>query len=306
MSGRVCILGGSGFIGRATTDALLARRSNVRVISRNAANAQDCIAAIEWRACDYASVDSLATAMQETDTLVNLAGSATPARAEIDRASEFMELQTVQNILDAAQRAGVRRLLHVSSGGTVYGEALQPLINEDHPTRPLSVHGVVKLAAEGLVSAFARSHDMPATVLRVANAYGLRQNTTRGQGLIGVLLRAARSGQTITIFGDGSAVRDYVHVDDVADAIVAALDPGAAPGIYNVGTGHGHSVRDVIATIETLAGRAINVEWRPARHSDVLHNVLDISRITALLGWSPRREFGNSLRQMLGPSTAAT
>lgn len=305
VSGRVCILGGSGFIGQATTDALHSRNQAIRVVSRHAARPADCGDTIEWRCADYASVDDLALAMQGADTVVNLAGSATPARAEVDRVSEFMELQTVQNILDAAQRSGVRHLVHVSSGGTVYGEAQQALISEDHATRPLSVHGVIKLAAEGLVSAFARNHGMQATVLRVANAYGSRQNTTRGQGLVGVLLRAVRSGETIAIFGDGSAVRDYVHVDDVADAIIAALDAGAASGLYNVGTGSGHSVREVITMTETLAGRTINIEWRPARGSDVLRNVLDVSRIRETLGWSPRRNFADGLRQMLDQSPAA-
>lgn len=305
MTGRVCILGGSGFIGQATTDALIADRHEVRIVSRSASNSENGSATVEWRVCDYTDVSNLVTAMQGADTLVNLAGSATPARAEIDRVSEFAELQIVQNILDAALRCDVKRLVHISSGGTVYGEALQPLINEDHPTHPLSVHGVIKLASEALVRAFARSHDIKATVLRVANAYGSRQNTTRGQGLVGVLLRAARSGETITIFGDGSAVRDYVHVDDVASAIIAALASSTDAGVYNVGTGVGHSVRKVIAAIEALTGRTIRVEWGPARRSDVLHNILDISRITAATGWSPCRRFTDSVRQMLD-QTAST
>lgn len=304
--GRVCILGGSGFIGQATIHALLRRNESMRIVSRHAAPLQVQTMPVEWNQCDYGSTDSLVAAIQGCDSLIHLAGSASPARAEADPVSEHAELNTTQMILDAAQRADVRHLVYVSSGGTVYGEAQQPRISEDHPTHPVSVHGVVKLAVERLINAFAPAHGLHHAILRVGNAYGEHQNTTRGQGLIGVLLRAVVTGERVTIFGDGSAVRDYVHVDDIAAAIVAALDHHGDASTFNVGTGMGHSVRDVISLVETLTSHRVNVEWQTARRSDVQHNVLDISRITQLLNWKPARSLEENLRKMVADRAKTT
>ena len=295
----VCILGGGGFIGHALQQALTAAGVPVRMVSRQHGVARSVPGAVEWRRCDYTQQHSLIAAMAGCAGVVHLAGGASPVRAEADPATEFDEVDITRKVLVAARQCAVRTLIYVSSGGAVYGQAQTPRINETHPLQPISVYGRVKCAIEALISA--ETCATRNVILRVGNAFGAEQRGSNGQGLIAVLMQAALSPQPqpVIIYGDGSTVRDYVHVDDVAQAIRAALDNDAVDGVFNVGSGVGHSVREVIAAVQALTGREIDIEWRPARASDVQCSVLDSGRITRLLNWAPAGSFAQRLAQTL-------
>jgi UDP-glucose 4-epimerase len=176
---------------------------------------------------------------------------------------------------------------YLSSGGAVYGELDGRRADEASPCRPLSAYGISKLAAENYVAMYAHRYDMPARIVRVANAYGPGQRVGRGQGLIATLVDAAATGRPAQVYGDGTHVRDYVHVDDVADAVVALTRTDLGPLVVNVGTGVGHSIRDVVRVVEQTSGRAIPLRYLPGRGFDVSHNVLDVSTLRNLIDWTP-------------------
>ena len=203
---------------------------------------------------------------------------------------------------EACAAAPVRRVIFVSSGGTVYGNARTLPIREDDPTDPVCAYGLSKLAAEKYLGLFRRLRTLDSIILRPGNAYGPGQNPSRGQSAATVFAFRALRREPITIWGDGSATRDLLYVDDLVDAIVRVLahDPGAdGPRVFNVGTGHGTSVNELLATIGRVMGQAPQVSYAPGRGTDVRANVLDASRLRTRTGWEPRVSLAEGIRRML-------
>jgi UDP-glucose 4-epimerase len=193
-------------------------------------------------------------------------------------------------LLDACRDAGVGMVVFPSSGGTVYGMAggAEPF-TEDASTEPVSSYGITKLTIEKYLALYRHMHGIDYRILRISNAYGEGQQPDRPQGLIGVVLQRLMVGRGITVWGDGSTVRDYVYAADVADAFVRAGRSQLRPEesrIFNIGSGEGHSVRQVLSLIEEVTGQRPEVTYAPARACDVARAVLSSRRAGAVLGWS--------------------
>jgi UDP-glucose 4-epimerase len=177
------------------------------------------------------------------------------------------------------------KLLLISSGGTVYGRTEGTPVPEDAPTRPISGYGLGKLLIEQALAFVGRTRGLAYNVLRVSNAVGRWQNNDT-QGIVSIALRAARDRTLIDLYGGGAQVRDYVDADDVADAVLAAcLDRHHADQIWNVGSGIGRSVAEMIRLVEEVTGRSVPIRHLPARPIDVAAVVLDCSRIRRDLNW---------------------
>ena len=214
----------------------------------------------------------------KVDAIVHCAGSMDVA--ESVRQPELYR----RNNVDAARAffAGARgKPIVFSSTCQVYGEPTRLPVPEEHPTAPINPYGESKLAAEGML----RDLGLRVTVLRYFNAAGGDQLHRNETHLIPRVLDAALSGGTVTVHGDGSAIRDYVHVEDIARAHFRALEK---PGIYNLGSGRGTSVLEVIETARRLTGRPIEVRFGGPRPGDPKGLVADIRRAEAELGWKPR------------------
>jgi UDP-glucose 4-epimerase len=180
-----------------------------------------------------------------------------------------------------------------STGGAIYGECERPA-REDDPRRPLSPYGVAKLAGEEYLAAWNRLHGTRHTTLRFANVYGPRQEAGLEGGVVAIFLEAMAEGRETAIYGDGTQTRDFVHVDDVVDALLAA--PGSG-GVFNVGSGVETSVAELHAQCRSVAGDDRPPRLEPPREGDVLHSVLDVSLIEQRLGWHPRVPLGDGLRR---------
>ena len=176
----------------------------------------------------------------------------------------------------------------LSSGGTVYGDADQTPTPEDAPTEPRSSYGIVKLAGEKYTMFYQRLRQLQPRILRISNVYGPGQPSYRGQGVIGALLASAESGKMLKVFGDGSVVRDYIYVEDMADAVARLLDAPADAHVINVGTGVGISISQVLELVRTVTGRSMAVEYMSGRATDVQRSVLDTRRIRDLIPFAPR------------------
>jgi UDP-glucose 4-epimerase len=199
-------------------------------------------------------------------------------------------------LLQAAVKHGVKRVVFLSSGGTVYGIPTAVPIPETHPTNPVSAYGIGKLAIEKYFGMFHHLHALPYCVLRLANPYGPRQRPEAAQGAATAFVARVVRGEEIPIWGDGSVVRDYVYVADAVDAIARSLDSDFC-GVLNVGSGEGLSLNQVIDRIESTLGVKARRSYLPGRAFDVPANVLDNRRAREVLGWAPRTAFEAGVRE---------
>jgi UDP-glucose 4-epimerase len=183
--------------------------------------------------------------------------------------------------------AGVQKLVYVSSGGTVYGLPAVTPIPETHPTEPISLHGAGKLAVEKYLAVF-RRHGLHSAVARPANVYGPHQDPRARLGFITTAMACAWAGEQITVWGDGSVVRDCIYVDDLCDALLRLGAGHTHEHAYNIGTGTGVSVNDLIATIRAVTSHTLRVCYTAGRIFDVPTNVLATGRLTSETGWVPR------------------
>ncbi len=176
---------------------------------------------------------------------------------------------------------------YVSSGGTVYGNPSRIPVRETDPLQPISSYGASRLAGEIYAQTYARGIGINVRVARCANVYGPGQPADRSQGAVAVFLHRVSSGLPVEIVGDGSAVRDYVYIDDIAGAIVQLIDRTIEGAIVNVGSGVGHTVKQLLDSVSAVVGRPAIAEFRPARRHDVAAVVLDITRLQSLIPYTP-------------------
>jgi UDP-glucose 4-epimerase len=298
-----CVIGGSGFIGRVVVRQLIAGGRDVRVIGRREQRPAELDKGAAYLRGDYGDRAFLEKALSGVDEVIDLAYSTVPKSSFEDPIHDILtNLPQSVNLLQlAAEKKGIRKLLVVSSGGTVYGPVLKVPIPEEHPTNPISSYGITKLAVEKYALMYHRLFDVPATVIRPGNAYGEGQIPYRGQGFIATAIASILKKEAVTVFGGDRIIRDYIHVADVADGIVAALESGKIGVCYNIGSGAGLTTNQVLASIAFLAqktGREVVVEQRPLRAFDVPVNILDCSRIQADTGWRAKIGFPEGLEKV--------
>jgi UDP-glucose 4-epimerase len=191
-------------------------------------------------------------------------------------------------LLEAMRSFGIKDLVFASSGGTVYGPPLRAPIDEEHPTNPTTSYGITKLAIEKYLLLEKQLHGLKPVILRVANPYGERQRVEFAQGVVAAFLKRALANEPIEIWGDGAVVRDYLHVGDVAEAFAAALDYRGDECTFNIGSGSGTSLHELVAILGQALGRDLRVEYRPGRDFDVKSNVLCCEKAHKVLGWRPK------------------
>ena len=302
---RVLVTGGAGYIGSHTVRHLLAAGHDVTVLDnlrlghRRAVPA-DRLVVGDLRDADL--VDDL-LAGRRVEAVVHFAAFTAVGESVADPAKYYANnLAGSLGLLDRCRRNGVGRLVF-SSTAAVYGDPEAVPIPEDAPLRPVNPYGRTKLAFEGALADYAAAYPFGYCALRYFNAAGAAADATIGEDhtpethLIPLVIRAATGKlPRVTVFGtdyptaDGTCVRDYVHVDDLAAAHVLALGairPGEGRA-YNVGIGRGYSVREVIRTVEEVTGLKVPVAEGPRRAGDPPALVADAARLRADLGWRPR------------------
>lgn len=299
--GPVVLIGGAGFIGRHLSLHLARQGRSVLILGRAARVDAALTAQCTYISGDYGNASTLRSVLSEGCDVVQLAYATVPKTSFGDPAFDLLaNLPASVALLQEASRIGVRRLLLVSSGGTVYGDACQLPINEDHPTRPISPYGITKLTIDAYGQMFQRTAGLPLLIARPANAYGEDQRAGVGQGFIAAAIDAIRHGREVEVYGPQGTVRDYIHVEDVARGLAAALERGSVGSTYNIGTGRGASNLEVLEALEPLAARESLVVRRrhlPERRFDVEANVLDSSRLSADTGWSPAVDLAAGLER---------
>ncbi|HCA27400.1 MAG TPA: epimerase, partial [Betaproteobacteria bacterium] len=261
----VLLLGGGGFIGAALSRRLAAAGRRVHVVSRHAA--VSAVPNVSFHRGALDDVVLLRKLLPVCGTVVHLASETTPGGSAHRPALEAENIRATLALLEWLQ-AFDAHLIFLSSGGALYGDAAHFPVAEAAPLAPLSYHGAGKAAIEAFLHAF-RAQGRRATVLRPANAYGPEQPLRAGFGFIRTLLEQMRIGSALDIWGDGEAVRDFIYVDDVAAACALFVDRPQDSGIYNVGSGEGHSINAVARLAGAVCGRELKLRYRPARPGDV-------------------------------------
>lgn len=285
----VLVVGGNGFLGSQLVDRLAADGHHVAVFDRFSTPsprfATPSIRAIRGELGDVAA---LRQAMRGAEEVYHLVSPTNPATAATDPAADARDSVPLSvGLLSAAVDAGVGRVVFASSGGTVYGDQLVAAFSETDLPTPISPYAVGKLAVEGYLRYFQRTHGLDTIALRIGNPYGHRQEGARGQGFIAIALHAIAQGRPVTVFGDGSMVRDYIHVDDVAVTIAAMTGKPHRHEVYNVGSGTGIAVGELLEIIERVVGRRFDVEHAPVPPSFVQRSVLDVTRVVEEFGTVP-------------------
>jgi UDP-glucose 4-epimerase len=288
---KVLVTGGTGFIGSFVVEALLQDGHEVLVI----ANGRQLPAYLEmltnqitYYQGDFGETDILEKALPGCDAVIHLAWSTVPKQTKGATAFEFSSnIPGNINLIEKCIDFKVGKFIFISSGGTVYGIPDQIPLTELHGLNPISNYGLGKLTMEKLLHLYNYTHNIKYTILRVSNAYGERQNLYKNQGVIGVWLKNIVQKKKIEIWGDGSVVRDYVYVKDVAAAVLNALAQIKNTSIYNIGGGKGYSLNDIVAAINTGLNIGVQVEYKPSRNFDVPVNILDISKAQKEIGFKP-------------------
>ena len=294
------VIGGGGFIGQWLTRRLLDSGRSVVVLGRRPAAPQGLDARARYVGGDYGDPALASSLLAVADEVVDLAYATVPKSSFDDPVFDLdQNVRPAVTLLQAAVRSKrLRKLVFVSSGGTVYGHALRTPIDESHPTDPVSPYGITKLAIEKYALMFHRLHGVPVTIVRPGNAYGEGQLPFRGQGLVATAIASIRTARALTLHGGREIVRDYIHVADVASAIVAALEGGVLGACYNAGTGVGTTNSHVVEAIVALAAaEGLCAQWSeaPTRPFDVRLNMLDPGLLFATTGWRPVVPFHEGL-----------
>lgn len=283
---RVLVTGGAGFVGSHVADALIARGDEVVAVDDLSTGSRDNVAReVDLRVVDISDGPALGRAVEgeRFDAVVHLA-----AKTKVIQSIEQPELYRrvivdgTRNVVDAALATGASDLINISTGGAIYGETAE-CATEESELDPPSPYGRLKAEAESV----ARRAGLRAVTLRLANVYGPRQRTDLEGGVIAIFLGAWRTRRPLTVYGDGTAERDYLHVADVSEAVLAALD-STVTGVYNVGTGVATSVNDLIDLLSGILGPPAGVDRVAARPGEIQRSCLDVSKAARDGLWRPR------------------
>jgi UDP-glucose 4-epimerase len=295
----ILVTGGAGFIGSHIVEAFLARDDEVTVADDlSTGDRRNLPKTARFVKVDIADAGALHHALGalKFDAVVHAAAEASVVRSIADPAhSERVNVHGTRNVLVLAEHTGAHRFVFFSSGGAIYGDT-DVSAREDGALRPISPYGRHKIDGENLVKASGLLH----AVLRPANVYGPRQRGDIEGGVVAVFLERWREGRELVVFGDGTAVRDYVYVQDVARAVLQALDARES-GTWNVGTGVPTSVNGVIDALRRHLGEPPGgVRHAPARAGELQRAYLNPTLAIQDLGWRPRVTFDEGIALCIG------
>ena len=296
-----CVIGGTGFIGTYLVKSLLATGREVTVIGRSTRPTTVLPHTVRYLSNPYGEPYFFEQALQGVDEIVDLAYSTIPKTSFTDPINDIVKnLPEAVRLFEIATKLPIKKLVWISSGGTVYGNCNVSPIDESQPTYPVSPYGITKLAIEKYALMYHFSSGLPVVCVRPANAYGEQQKAYTGQGFIATAIASVINNRSITLFGKEGTIRDYIHVQDVVSGIIAALERGIPGSIYNIGSGEGRTTMAVLESIRPYAeaaGLEIHVQTLPIRQFDVRSNVLDSSRLTNDTGWHAGIDFKRGVKQ---------
>lgn len=283
---RCAVLGAGGFIGTNLCLGLTAAGASVVGFGRRS----PWPISTPWIEGEFSDAARVAEAVRGADIVFHLLGGSVPAESNRDPVADVQgSLIPSVRLIEQCRTLGVGRLIFTSSGGTVYGVTGADPVDEAHPTDPITAYGINKLAVEKYLALFRHLHGFDSVVLRIANPYGPYQHARRPQGVVGSMLAHALAGEELELWGDGSVVRDMIHVEDVVAGMIAACAYQGRERVFNIGSGEGRAMRSIAEDICAATGTPMSrIVYRPGRAADVPINVLSPARMAMEMEWQPR------------------
>lgn len=289
---KITIFGGGGFIGSTIADRLLRDGHVLRIFERPRVPPYRNFEAdeqVEWITGDLMSRHDVADAIAGVDAVLHLVSTTLPKNSNDDPVYDVQSnLVGTLQMLDLMVEHGVRRVVFISSGGTVYGDPVYVPVDEMHPTEPMVSYGITKLAIEKYLRMYARQGRIDPVILRVSNPYGERQRIETAQGVVGVFIHRVLHGLPIEIWGDGNVTRDFIYVQDVAEAFACAVGYRGKAQVFNISSGAGTSINDLIDMLDEVMGMSVERVYKPGRGFDVPVSILSNELAKRELGWVPQ------------------
>jgi UDP-glucose 4-epimerase len=305
------VTGGAGFIGSHLVDALAARGDEVLVLDDLSSGKRENLtgaleAGVTATVLDVADAQAVLAAIEgfKPESVFHLAAQIDIRRSMADPGFDArLNVVGTVNVLEAAARADVSRVIFTSTGGAIYGEGAdrpdELPFAETAPCTPFSVYGQSKLAAEGYIDFYSRTRELSGGTVRLGNVYGPRQDPATEAGVVAIFCAAARDGGRPTVFGTGEQTRDYIHVADVIDALLA-MEGSEEGGPINAGTGVETTVNELAARVGASFGRDdFDPIEAPARFGEIERTVLDTTTAAERLGWRAKRTIETGLSETL-------
>lgn len=296
---KVLVTGGAGFIGSNLTDRLLADGHHVRVVDDLSTGKEANLeAALETGRCELEVMSvtdkAISDFLCDIEIVYHLAAQADVRVSVADPVFDVdVNVLGSVNVFEAAANAGVRRVIFASSGGTIYGEPEQLPVSEAAPQKPLNPYGVAKKAAGDYLYYYDQVRGLEGVALALANVYGPRQDPHGEAGVVSIFAGQIAEGKVPVIYGDGTQTRDFIYVDDVVDAFVAASDRGR--GLINIGTGKETSVNSLYHAIASAMDFNKDPAHRPPRTGELSHIALDVKLAESELDWNPETSISDGL-----------
>lgn len=300
MMKRCVVFGANGFIGSHVCEALLNAGHQVVAfdISRNFQSLQHLDhEQLETCTGDFLDRAAVRSALHGADWVFHLISTTIPSTSNSNMVFDVQSNVVASiELMEECVANGVKRLVFASSGGTIYGLPSTDPVIEDSELHPIVSYGCTKLMVENYCHLFQHQFNLRTVSLRLANPYGPGHHGL-AQGAIPVFLKRMLAGKPIVIWGDGSVTRDYVYIADVAQAFVRAAEYEGKHGVFNIGSGKGLSLRNLLTQLQQVTGRQTEVVYEAPRNFDVPRIVLDISRARSELSWDPATPLQQGIRQ---------
>ncbi len=284
----ILLIGGGGFIGTHIVEQLDCKQHKITVFNRSKNRFAEELKDIKYIYGDFSDTDAIRKALEGIDIVYHLLSTTVPSTADNDPLHDAQSnlIGTIK-LLDTLQGSSVKRIIYSSSGGTVYGNPKYIPIDEKHPLSPIGSYGIIKVAIESYIQLYAKKLNLSYLIIRPSNPYGPYQNFEGVQGVISTFLYKEIQEESLTVWGDGKAIRDYIYISDIADFFIKA-GLTDIEGVFNLGSGEGHSVNDIITNIGQITGLKTNVEYIEADTFNVNEVVLDISKAWNTFAWKPK------------------
>jgi UDP-glucose 4-epimerase len=299
----ILIFGAAGFIGRGLLSKIteynrLNDYNKIRLFCRSEINIK-LANNVEIFVGDFQKKTDIQASLQGMDTVIHLISETNPGNSALDPTLEiYKNLIPTIEMIQLLPKFNVSKLIFASSGGTVYGEWCGEPAKETSQTNPISNYGIAKLTIEKLLLKLQMESSIKVNILRVSNPYGLSQNISKGQGALTTLIISALANRKIEIWGDGSIVRDYIHINDVADAFLKSIHYKGDNSIFNISSGKGYSLNDLINLISDLLKKELNLSFKDNRSFDLKKNILDSSLASKELNWAPQITLSDGIKMI--------
>lgn len=293
------VVGGNGFLGSHLVDELAAAGHTVTAFDRFSHDRPTFgSSAVRSVTGDFFASDQLRAALEGQELLFHFLSTTTPATASADPTLDVRTnvMQSIE-LFDMAADAGVRRVYFASTGGAMYGNSGAYRVAETVLPAPVSPYAIGKQAIESYLRFFQRTRGLESTSFRISNPYGPRQHVEKKQGVIPIFLHRIAQGLPVEVYGDGSMVRDFIFAEDAARMIVSTVGSEPAHPVYNVGSGVGTTVNEVLDLARAVTGRDVAVEHKPKPATFVDRVVLDTGLFTAEFGEPALRSLSEGMEQ---------